>query len=311
MKPIVTVTLNPAIDEASEAETVHPTRKIRVTNQRYDPGGGGINVARVLTELGRPAHAVFLSGGATGPVLEALLAERDLDIEPVRIEAATRVSHAVYEKRTGHEYRFVPEGPVVRQEEWQACLAAIERLGFDYLVASGSLPRGLADDAYCALAEIARRKGARFVLDTSGPALKAAVEKGGLALVKPSLGEFQSLIGREIDEIEEIEAAAASLVRERDVEMIAVTLGHRGALLATPSGTVRLRPPDVPAKSATGAGDSFVGGMVFALAEGHSPEDAFAFGVAAGAAAVMTPGTELCRRDDVWRLFGTLTTRVA
>jgi 6-phosphofructokinase 2 len=309
MKPIVTLTLNPAIDEASEAEAVHPTRKIRVTAQRYDPGGGGINVARVVSELGRPSRSVFLAGGATGPVLEALLAERGLETRSVHITGATRVSHAVFERSTGLEYRFVPEGPEVTPDEWRGCLAVLEDLEFDYLVASGSLPRGLSVQTYAEVADLVRRRGGRFVLDTSGEPLAAAVEAGGIALLKPSLGEFQALVGETVEEPEAIEEAASALVRSRGVGMLAVTLGHRGALLATPSGCLRLRPPDVAPKSATGAGDSFLGGMVFALAEGHAPEDAFRLGVAAGAAAVLTPGTELCRRDDVWRLFGTLTTR--
>jgi 6-phosphofructokinase 2 len=309
MKPIVTLTLNPAIDEASEAEAVRPTRKIRVSAQRYDPGGGGINVARVMGEMGRSALSVFLAGGATGPVLEALLAERGLETRPVRIDGATRVSHSVYERSTGQEYRFVPEGPEITPGEWQACLDALDALDFDYLVASGSLPRGLPPDSYAEVARRAHRRGARFVLDTSGEALRAAVGAGGIALLKPSLGEFQALVGAVVEEPQAIEDAAAALVRSRGVEMLAVTLGHRGALFATPSGTFWSRPPDVAPKSATGAGDSFLGGMVFGLVEGRAPEDAFLIGMAAGAAAVLTPGTELCRRDDVWRLYGTLTTR--
>lgn len=306
MKPIVTLTLNPAIDEASEAEVVHSTRKIRTSNHRYDPGGGGINVARVLTELGRPALPIFFSGGVTGPVLEKLLSERCLETRPIPIAGDTRMSHAVYERSTGHEYRFVPEGSEVTPGEWSACLATLEAMEFDWLVASGSLPRGLPETSYAEIARLAARKGARFVLDTSGPALVAAVAEGGIALLKPSLGEFQMLVGHGVEESHGLEAAALDLVRSGRVEILTVTLGHRGALLATREGAMRLRPPDVPAKSATGAGDSFVGGMVFGLAEGRSPGEAFTLATAAGSAAVLTPGTELCRREDVWRLHDLL-----
>lgn len=307
VKPIVTLTLNPAIDEASEAEVVHPTRKVRTYNHRYDPGGGGINVARVLVELGRPAAAVYLAGGATGPVLDKLLAGRGMETRPIPTTGDTRISHGVFERSTRQEFRFVPEGSEVRPEEWRACLAALEAMEFDWLVASGSLPRGLPDTSYAEIARLAARKGARFVLDTSGPALAATVAAGGIALLKPSLGEFQALVGHRVEVTEGLEAAALELVRSGRIEMLAVTLGHRGALLATRDGTMRLRPPDVPARSATGAGDSFVGGMVFALAEGYAPREAFTLGTAAGSAAVLTPGTELCRRDDVWRLHALLT----
>jgi 6-phosphofructokinase 2 len=311
MKLVVTITLNPAIDGASEADEVRPIRKVRTTNERYDPGGGGINVARVLAELGRPALPVYLAGGATGAVLDDLLAARGLAGRRIPIRDHTRISHTVFERSSGLEYRFVPEGPRIAEEEARRLLAAVEDLDFDYCVASGSLPRGVPDDFYVALARVVARKGARLVLDTSGAELKAAVTAGGLYLVKPSLGEFEGLVGGPLREAAAQAAAARELVGRGGVEMLAVSLGREGALLATRAGVTRLRPPAVEAKSAVGAGDSFVGGMTFALAEGRPPEDAFRLGVAAGSAAVLTPGTELCRRDDVWRLYEALDGRRA
>lgn len=306
MKPIVTLTFNPAIDGASEAEVVRPTRKIRTMNERYDPGGGGINVARVIAELGRPALPIYLAGGATGAVLDDLVASRGLNSRRIATRDHTRISQAVYERSTGLEYRFVPEGPLVRDDEWPGVLAALDASDFDLCVASGSLPRGVPDDIYVEVGRIVARKGARLVLDTSGAALKAAVAAGGLYLVKPSLGEFETLVGRELRDERVQEEEALALVKRGLIDILAVTLGHQGAVLATRDGVRRLRPPNVVAKSAVGAGDSFVGGMTFALAEGRPVEDAFVLGLAAGTAAVLTPGTELCRREDVWRLYDAL-----
>ncbi|MDQ4059733.1 MAG: 1-phosphofructokinase family hexose kinase [Pseudomonadota bacterium] len=302
MKPIATLTLNPAIDGASEAETVRPIHKIRTSNERYDPGGGGINVARVIRELGGTALAVYLAGGTTGAVLDDLLAARDLTGRRIPIEDHTRVSHAVYERSSGLEYRFVPEGPAIQTSEWQACLAALEEFDCDYLVASGSLPRGVPADFYVHAAEIAGRRGAKLVLDTSGEALRTALERGGIHLVKPSLGEFEALTGRKLRERAAQDEAAQELARSGAAELVAVTMGHDGALLATRNKVLRLRAPDVPVRSAVGAGDSFVAAMTLALAQGRPLEDAFALGVAADTAAVLTPGTELCKRDDVERL---------
>jgi 6-phosphofructokinase 2 len=306
MKLIVTITLNPAIDGASETEKVQATRKVRTTKERYDPGGGGINVARVLAELGCPALPVYLAGGATGTVFDDLLAARGLAGRRIPIRDHTRISQAIFERSSGLEYRFVPEGPVIAAEEARRLLKVVEDLDFDYCVASGSLPRGVPSDFYVALTRIVDRKKARLILDTSGAELKAAVAAGGLYLIKPSLGEFESLVGRPLREPSAQEVAAWELVSRGGVEMVAVSLGHEGALLTTRAGVTRLRPPPIEAKSAVGAGDSFVGGMTFALAEGWPPEDAFKLGVAAGSAAVLTPGTELCRREDVWRLYGAL-----
>jgi 6-phosphofructokinase 2 len=306
MRPIVTITMNPAVDGSAETEQVRPTHKIRTSNERFDPGGGGINVARVVAELGRPALPVYLAGGATGAVLDDLVAARGLPTLRIPIRDHTRVSHAVFERVSGLEYRFVPEGPLVGEDEWPRVLEQLATLDFDHCVASGSLPRGVPDDFYVDVARLAAQKGARLVLDTSGAALRQAVAAGGVHLIKPSLGEFEGLIGRTLRDGPAQEAAARDLVAAGRVEMVAVSLGHEGALLATRAGVMRLRPPSVVAKSATGAGDSFVGAMAYALAEGRSPEDAFRLGVAAGSAAVLTPGTELCRRNDVWRLYDVL-----
>ncbi len=303
MKPIVTLTLNPCIDGSAEAELVRPTRKVRTRNDRYDPGGGGINVARVIAEFGGAAVPVYLSGGATGPVLDAMLRAAGFDAHPVPIGDHTRISHAVFERSTGLEYRFVPEGPLVGAEEWAACLATLKALDFDWLVISGSLPRGLAPETLSELAPLAASRGARLVVDTSGPALATALAAGGVHLAKPSAGEFRALTGRKLETLAAIEAAALGIVRGGGATMLAVSLGHEGALLATTEGAFRLRPPLLPVRSATGAGDSFLGAMVFALASGRAPADAFRLGVAAGSATVLTPGTGLCRRADVERIY--------
>ncbi len=302
MKPIVTLTLNPSIDGAAEAETVRPIHKVRISGERYDPGGGGINVARVVRELGGPTYAVYLAGGATGDVFDDLLASAAITRRRIPIADHTRISHAVFERSSGLEYRFVPEGPLVAEAEWRACLAELDKIDCDYLVASGSLPRGVPQNFYAMVGEVVRPKGVRLVLDTSGAALRGGIV-GGVHLIKPSLGEFETLVGRALPLPAEQEAAARELVAAGVAEIVALTLGRDGALLITSERVLRLAPPEVPVRSATGAGDSFLAAMTLALAEGRAAPDAFAYGTAAGAAAVLSPGTELCRREDVERLY--------
>ncbi len=302
MKPIVTLTLNPAIDGACEAEQVRPTNKIRTRGDEYHPGGGGINVARVVTELGGAAKAVYLAGGATGGVLDELMAEAGLDALRVPIGGHTRISLTVFESSTGQEYRLVPEGPEVTPREWLACLEAVDTLDFDWLVISGSGPRGLPHDCFVTLTERARSQGARVVLDSSGPALKASLDAGGLALIKPSIGELRALTGLSLMDRDEIAEVAREIVESGRAEMVAVTMGHEGALLASDEANIYRAAPDVPVRSATGAGDSFVAAMTLALAEGKGPRTAFLMGMAAGSASVMHTGTGLCRVADVERL---------
>lgn len=303
MPRILTLTLNPAVDGSCEAAVVHPIHKVRTRNERYDPGGGGINVARVVRRLGDDVSAWYLAGGATGSVLDELLDRDGITRHPFPIMGHTRISHAVYETSTGQEYRFVPEGPDVSSAEWQPMLAALEQEAFDWLVVSGSLPRGMGTDDLLPFLDLAAQRDARLVLDTSGDALAACVAHGGLSLVKPSRGELERLAGRSLADLQAVIDAAAALVSGGKVEMVAVTLGHEGAVLVDRDGALVEPAIDVPVKSATGAGDSFLAGMVHALTVGQARQAAFRYGMAAGTAAVMTPGTDLCWPEDIARIF--------
>jgi 6-phosphofructokinase 2 len=171
-----------------------------------------------------------------------------------------------------------------------------------YVVASGSLPASAPPDFFAQLARKAQEGGSRFVLDTSGAALKTTLSEGGVYLVKPSRGELEEYAGSELDE-QGLREAAISIVQRGEAEMVAVSMGAEGALLASREGAIRRASPHVKVRSAIGAGDSFLGAMVWALCEGWSREAAFELGIAAGAAAVITPGTQLCRREDIEALY--------
>jgi len=295
---ILTLTLNPTVDVASDAPSVQPIRKIRTSNETFDPGGGGVNVSRVLHELGGDTLAVVLAGGVSGNLLVELLAEGGVPHQAIPIAGRTRMSHTVHDLGSGQEYRFVPEGPALDAAACQAALAALEQAEAGWVIASGSLPPGAPADFYARAAAIAARRGQRFVLDTSGAPLRAALGSG-LALIKPSRREFETLVGQPLPDAAAQDAAALDLVRQGAAGLIAVTLGHEGALLAEPDGVLRLPALDVPVLGAVGAGDSFLAAMVLALTRGEGPREAFAWGMAAGAAAVTQRGTAHPRREDV------------
>ena len=295
---IVTLTLNPSVDISADAEMIRAVRKTRTRNERFDAGGGGVNVSRVLHELGAETLAIILTGGLAGALLEQLLAADGVPRHSIPIAGSTRMCHTVNDLSTRNEFRFVPEGPEVSEAEWGAALSALEAEPGDWIVASGSLPRGVPEDFYARAAAIAARRGKRFVLDSSGAPLRAALGSG-LALIKPSRGEFEALVGRPLPDAEAQAAAALDLVRRGAVGLVAVTLGHEGALLAEPAGVLRLPALEVQALGAVGAGDSFLAAMVLSLSRGEPPREAFAWGMAAGAAAVMRPGTAHPRQADV------------
>ncbi|GAA4644055.1 1-phosphofructokinase family hexose kinase [Pontixanthobacter gangjinensis] len=303
MFDIGTLTMNPTLDVACEVEEVFPMRKMRARGEHYDPGGGGINVARVFVRLGGNARCYYLSGGATGAALDGLLDLHQLVRSTIRIGGQTRVSTVVHERCSGQEYRFVPQGPEVAESEWTECLSRLGDARHDYIVSSGSLPRGVPVDFYAQAAAIASQREQRFVLDTSGEALEAGIAGGHVFLAKPSLSEFRAIIGADLPDETSIAEAAMEFVERGKVEFLAVTMAEKGALLARRGGSLRLPAIAVEARSAVGAGDSFLAAMVFALAAGKAVDEAFRFGLAAGAAAVLTPGTDLCRPDDVERIY--------
>ena len=303
MMNIATLTLNPTIDIAYTVPELAHTDKLRAPVQQTDPGGGGINVARVFVRMGGNARCIYLTGGSTGIALDALLDLHQLVREPIAIEGDTRVSTTILEQSSGHEYRVVPAGPEVGESEWQACLDRIGEMWCDYLVMSGSLPRGVPTDFYARAAAIAHARGIRTVLDSSGEALRAGVEAGGLELIKPNLVEFGQLTGTQLSDREEIGRAAQEFVRSGKARLLAVTMGEGGGILASEAGVVLLAPPPVATASAVGAGDSCLAAMVHGLASGKSDDDAFRLGIAAGAAALLTAGTGLAAADDIARLY--------
>lgn len=303
MSGICTLTLNPTIDVAYEVDRLFHTRKMRTSAEFYSPGGGGINVARVFVRLGGLARIYYASGGATGPALDGLLDQHLLVRKRIPIAGTTRVSFAMLERASGKEHRFVPDGPSFTTAEWQACLDEMLHAQCQFMVASGSLPPGVPDDFYARLIDIMAERNIPVVLDSSGAALRSAVDRGGLFLIKPSIGEMRQVVGRDLNDLEAIACAAMDLVSSGRSRYVVVTMGHEGALLATPAGSHHLPAVDVPANSSVGAGDSFLAAMIFALTCEWTVENAFRFGIAAGAAAVLNPGHDLAHPAEIQRLY--------
>ncbi len=305
MTDILTITLNPALDVATSCEQLQPSHKLRCSHAERFPGGGGINVARVVRRLGGDCLALYLAGGVVGDRLQDLVEAEGVPSHRLDIADETRESFSVLENSTGREYRFVLPGPDLTDTEWQACvdyLAAIEPAP-RYVVLSGSLPPSLATDSYAQLARLARDRGCKVVLDSSGAPLAAALDVG-VTLIKPSLRELSELAGATLEHEAQWRVAAQTLVRDRKAELVALSLGERGAMLFSASGAWRADALRVEVKSTTGAGDSFLAAMVWALNQGMALPETFRHGVAAGSAALLHAGTMLCRADDVARLVG-------
>lgn len=298
MPEIVTVTVNPVLDKSAEIDQVAPERKLRCQPPSFEPGGGGINVSRAIQRLGGDSLAVFTAGGPFGVLFTRLLDEEGVSSHGLEINGNTRESFTVFERASTQQYRFIMPGPELAPAEWKSCLEAVSDISPApaYIVASGSLPPGVPENFYALLAEAAGKIGARLIVDTSGGELRAAAEQG-VYLLKPNMRELNHLAGKEIGTEDEQEQAAEQLVRDGKAEVVIVSLGAAGALLVAEGVSERIRAPTVQIRSKIGAGDSMVAGIVLSLSKGRSLSEAARYGVAAGAAAVSTPGTELCPRD--------------
>jgi len=301
---VVTLTLNPALDLTTSVDCIVPFQKLRCGPMRRDAGGGCINVARVLQRWGCDVLAIHTAGGATGEKLKRLIAQEGLWCEVLPLVADTREDFTVYETQSGRQFRFIEPGAALLVEDVTRCEAALAaiRPAPAYVVASGSLPPGSPIDAYARCVEAARAVGARAVLDASGPALERALEKG-VFLVKPNLRELSELCGRSLDTRPEQIDACRDLVRSGSAEIVALTLAEQGAIAVTRSGIWYAAAPALRAVSTVGAGDSFLGTMLWRLVCGDEVPQALRYGVAAGSASLLAPGTALCRVMDVETLL--------
>jgi len=302
MQKILTITFSPSVDKSTSVPKLVPEKKLRCSAPVLDPGGGGINVARVIRRLGGEVLAVYPAGGHNGKAFNELLSGEKVPARVIEAVQETRENIVVLEVETNQQYRFGMPGTPLAEQEWREILSAAGEAGAGYIVASGSLPPGVPLDIYARLAGIARGSGARLVVDTSGEALKA-VAREGVFMLKPNIGELASLAGKEWIEESDIESTARSVIESGAAELLVVSLGAGGAMLLTAKETYKVQAPPAPRRSVVGAGDSMVAGIVLSLALGKGYEEALKYGVACGTAATMNEGTGLCRVEDVEMLM--------
>ena len=303
MAAFITLTPNPAVDLSTSVDRVAPTLKLRCAAPRRDPGGGGINVARVIRRFGGDVEAILPAGGGTGQLLRRLIDDEGLNSRIIKTEVETREDFYVSERLTGSQFRFVLPGQPLREGEWRQCLAALAATtpSPKFVIGSGSLPPGVPDDFYAQAAAIARNLDAKFLLDTSGLPLGAAIAHG-LYLIKPNLREMSELVGAELTTPNDWLVKARAVIDSGKVEIVALSLGHLGALVVARDQALRAHALPIRPVSAVGAGDSFLGALAFSLGGGATLMEAFRLAVAAGAAALTNEGTELCHPRDVYRL---------
>ena len=310
MSKIVTLTVNPAIDKSTRTSVIVAEKKLRCENPQSEPGGGGINVSRAIQKLGGQSLALLLTGGYSGQFMEDLIKKEQIDYRSIPIAGDTRENFIVVDASSGSQYRFGMKGPVVTEKEADLCLKVLQETlpKTDYLVASGSLSPGMPDDFYAKVARLAQKANCRLVLDTSGKALELAANDG-VFLLKPNLNELSMLFGVEELQMNEVADAAHQLIDKGFCEIMVVSLGPAGAMLVSASEKYQITAPVVKKQSTVGAGDSMVAGLVWSLSQKKDLKTALQYGIACGTAATINPGTALCKKEDVDRLFAWISTQ--
>lgn len=302
MAKIITVTFNPTIDKSTTVKGIVPEKKLRCSDPVFEPGGGGINVARAIKKLGGDAIALYPSGGHSGHFLNELLKSEGISALAVPVAHPTRENFIVVDNSNNQQYRFGMPGAELKEKEWMQCLTAIEQAQADFIVASGSIPPGVPLDIFARIAAIANKQNARFIADTSGEALLQAAQEG-VYMLKPNLSELSSLVGKEEIHAELVDDVAFEIINKGKCDVLMVSLGAAGAMMVTRNEALQAIPPAVKMRSTVGAGDSMVAGAVLSLSRINDFKEALRFGVACGTAATMNSGTELCRLADVEKLL--------
>ncbi|OCB77327.1 1-phosphofructokinase family hexose kinase [Flavobacterium crassostreae] len=299
---IATLTVNPAVDKSTHLRGLVPEQKIRCDAPRYDAGGGGINVSKAIARLGGNPLTIFTAGGASGQMLAELLQHEAIACQAIGTKNTTRENFVAVDDNTNSQYRFGFPGAAISTSETAKIIDAISQLKSEFLVLSGSLNTSLSVDFYKQLAIIAKKAAIKVIVDTSGEALEKALE-AGVYLIKPNVGELAKLIGVAQLEMEQVQQAAQQVIAKGGAEIVVVSLGAQGAVLVTKEVCEYVPAPNVAKKSTVGAGDSMVGGMVWALSQKKSLKEVLCWGVACGTAATMNEGTQLFQTTDAKRLY--------
>lgn len=299
---IYTITLNPALDHYLEVDEFRVDDANRVQAECLYAGGKGIDVSRAIRHLGGDSMALGFIGGHNGRVMVEMLKAEGVSTYFTPIAKETRRNLIVSAAR-GTQTIFNSRGPAVSADEWRCFLTHLRALELRdaYVVLGGSLPRGVPPDVYGQIVRLVQDRGARAILDADGPALKAGLQAKPFA-IKPNVNELRRVTGRPLRTERDLLRAAEGLTRQ-GITIVLVSRGRQGLLVVSRTERYRTIPPPVKVRSTIGAGDSTVAGFVFKHAGGKTLEECVRYATAAGTAATLEPGTELCHLSGVQRLL--------
>ncbi|UCH50655.1 MAG: 1-phosphofructokinase [Chloroflexota bacterium] len=300
---IATVTLNPSLDKIVTVEELVIDEANRWTSLRRDPGGKGVNVSRVVHELGGKTIAYGFMGGIDGETLKHLLQQQGVPFDFTPIKGEIRSNFIITDLKTRRQTRIDSPGPHILKRELKKLIQKITHIKPkpEFIVFAGSVPPGVPADIYHQLIEKAKNSGIKTVLDSDETWLKEGIEAKP-NVIKPNVHEAEELLEMNLRDEAAIVEAVKTFVKQ-GIEIATISRSKHGLIVANGKKILKVTPPKVEIRSTVGAGDSAIAGLVLKLSQGHGIDEAARWAVAAGTAATLTPGTELCRREDVERLL--------
>ena len=292
MKKILTITLNPAIDVRYNIENFRLGEVNRTKYIEKRAGGKGINVSRVINQLGGDILATGIVGGFTGELFLSKLNADNIKNDFLKTTQETRTCIAVIDENIKGITEFLESASGTKKdfEDFIEKYKIILDKGIDIICGSGSLLKGIGTDAYNVLIEEANKRGIKFILDTSGEALLKGIESSPF-LIKPNLEELEDITGTKFNSANKMIEAAKKLKENNNIENIMITLGGDGAVLITDNEVFKGTFPEVKIKNTVGSGDSTIAGMAFSLSQGKSISECFRMAIACGTTNAMLDST--------------------
>jgi len=304
--PIVSLSLNPAIDLTYEINDLTHDQKTRATSTHYDPGGTGINVGRALEKLEANSFTCCITAGKMGEFLHSMLDQELSNVTTLQVEGETRINTTLIQKHPQYQYEVNATGPSITPAQLDKIIhqfLALCQQGIGVL--TGSLPPGIPDSTYQNINLALQKQGGRCIIDAPVNVMLQAIQSKPF-LIKPNHHELEILTNKTLKSIEQI-ATEARLIANQGTQFICVSLAEKGAILTGPENSYYCNSPTIKVHSTVGAGDSMVAGLAYAFSQSHPAEQALKFAVACGAGTATQNGTQLFHTDKLTSLSEQIT----
>ncbi len=307
--PIVSLSLNPAIDLTYEFDSLKHDQKTRATSTHYDPGGTGINVGRALESLNANCFTCCITAGKMGEFLHSMLNQQLKNVTTLQVDGETRINTTLIQQSPQYQYEINAVGPSITPAQLnditdQFLAHCQQGIG----ILTGSLPPGIADDTYQNINIALQQQGGRCIIDAPVVAMKKALLSKPF-LIKPNQHELEVLQDKALNSIEQVAIEARKLVTQ-GTQYVCVSLADKGAIITGSENSYFCNSPKITVNSTVGAGDSLVAGLAYAFSLNQKPEHALKFAVACGAGTAIQAGTQLFKPEELEKLSNEINIKV-